>query len=138
MEKWITNDHEETFQGSQKYCLLIAMMTLCLYVCVKIHQLCILTYEVYYMSVLSLSFSHQVVSSSSDTMDYSLPGFSVHGILHARILEWVAISFPNSVKIKKQPQQKTKNRYRRQRGCREQVTELFGHSKLPITGKIYF
>ena len=23
-------------------------------------------------------------------MDYSLPGFSVHGILQARILEWVA------------------------------------------------
>ena len=26
-------------------------------------------------------------------MDYSPPGSSVHGILHARILEWVAISF---------------------------------------------
>jgi len=26
-------------------------------------------------------------------MDWSLPGFSVHGILQARILEWVAISF---------------------------------------------
>ena len=26
-------------------------------------------------------------------MDYSLPGSSVHGILQARILEWVAISF---------------------------------------------
>ena len=28
-----------------------------------------------------------------DTMDCSLPGFSVHGISQARILEWVAISF---------------------------------------------
>ena len=28
-----------------------------------------------------------------DTMDCSPPGFSVHGILQARILEWVAISF---------------------------------------------
>ena len=28
-----------------------------------------------------------------DTMDCSLPGSSVHGILQARILEWVAISF---------------------------------------------
>ena len=27
-------------------------------------------------------------------MDYTLPGSSVHGILQARILEWVAISFP--------------------------------------------
>ena len=28
-----------------------------------------------------------------DPMDCSLPGSSVHGILQARILEWVAISF---------------------------------------------
>ena len=28
-----------------------------------------------------------------DTMDCSLPGFSLHGISQARILEWVAISF---------------------------------------------
>ena len=28
-------------------------------------------------------------------MDYSLPGFSVHGILQARMLEWVAIPFSN-------------------------------------------
>ena len=28
-----------------------------------------------------------------DPMDYSLPGFPVHGILQARILEWVAVPF---------------------------------------------
>ena len=28
-----------------------------------------------------------------DPMDWSLPGSSVHGILQARILLWVAISF---------------------------------------------
>ena len=28
-----------------------------------------------------------------DPIDYSLPGFSIHGILQARVLEWVAISF---------------------------------------------
>ena len=28
-----------------------------------------------------------------DPMDCSLPGSSVHGILQARILEWVAVSF---------------------------------------------
>ena len=28
-----------------------------------------------------------------DPMDRSLPGSSVHGIFHTRILEWVAISF---------------------------------------------
>ena len=33
------------------------------------------------------------MSDSCDPMDCSLPGFSVHGILQARILGWVAISF---------------------------------------------
>ena len=31
-----------------------------------------------------------------DTMDYSPPGSSIHGILQARILEWVAIFFSMS------------------------------------------
>ena len=31
----------------------------------------------------------------SNPMDCSLPGFSIHGILQARTLEWVAISFSN-------------------------------------------
>ena len=30
-------------------------------------------------------------------MDYSPPGFSVHGILQTRILEWVAIPFPGDL-----------------------------------------
>ena len=30
-----------------------------------------------------------------DSMDYSPPGYSVHGTLRARILQWVAIPFPN-------------------------------------------
>ena len=38
-------------------------------------------------------FSHQIMSDSCNPTDCSLPGFSVHGILQARILEWVAISF---------------------------------------------
>ena len=32
-----------------------------------------------------------------DSMDCSPPGSSVHGILQARIPEWVAISFSNDV-----------------------------------------
>ena len=35
-----------------------------------------------------------------DPMDCSLPGYSVHGIFEARILEWVAISFSNASKWK--------------------------------------
>ena len=33
------------------------------------------------------------VMSDCDPMDCSLPGSSAYGILQARILEWVAISF---------------------------------------------
>ena len=35
-----------------------------------------------------------------DPMDCSPPGFSIHGILQARTLEWVAISFSNAWKWK--------------------------------------
>ena len=35
-----------------------------------------------------------------DPMDCSLPGSSLHGILQARVLEWVAISFSNAWKWK--------------------------------------
>ena len=30
-------------------------------------------------------------------MDYSLPGYSVHGIFQARVLEWVAIPSPGDL-----------------------------------------
>ena len=35
----------------------------------------------------------QLCLTLCDPMDWSPPGSSVHGILQARILEWVAISF---------------------------------------------
>ena len=35
----------------------------------------------------------QSCSTLSDPMDYSLPGFSIHGIFQARVLEWGAIAF---------------------------------------------
>ena len=35
----------------------------------------------------------QLCPTLCDLMDCSLPGFSVHGILQARILEWVAVPF---------------------------------------------
>ena len=34
-----------------------------------------------------------------DHMDCSLPGFSVHGIFQARVLEWVAIAFSKQCTI---------------------------------------
>ena len=35
----------------------------------------------------------QLCPTLCDPVDCNLPGFSVHGILQARVLEWVAISF---------------------------------------------
>ena len=35
----------------------------------------------------------QLCQTLCNTMDCSLPGYSVHGILQARVLEWVAIPF---------------------------------------------
>ena len=52
------------------------------------------------MKVKSESEVAQTCLILSDSMDCSPPGFSVHGILQARTLEWVAISFSNAWKWK--------------------------------------
>ena len=49
------------------------------------------------MKVKSESEVAQSCPTLSDPMDCSLPGFSVHGILQARGLEWGAIAFSVSV-----------------------------------------
>ena len=43
--------------------------------------------------IIEISVSHSAVSDSCDPMNCSPPGSSVHGILQARIPEWVVISF---------------------------------------------
>ena len=45
------------------------------------------------MKVKSESEVAQSCATLSDTMDCSLPGFSIHGIFQARVLEWGAIAF---------------------------------------------
>ena len=45
------------------------------------------------LCTLLLLFRHSVLFYSCDPMDCSPPGFFVHGIFQAGILEWVAISF---------------------------------------------
>ena len=45
------------------------------------------------MKVESESEVIQSRLTPSDSMDCSLPGFSVHGICQAKVLEWVAIAF---------------------------------------------
>ena len=36
----------------------------------------------------------QLCPTLCNPMDYSPPGSSIHGIFQARVLEWIAISFP--------------------------------------------
>ena len=45
-----------------------------------------------YIYIVVVVLSRSVVSDSYNPIDYSLPGFSVHGLLQARILEWASIS----------------------------------------------
>ena len=49
------------------------------------------------MKVKSGSEVAQSCPTFSDPMDCSLPGSSVHGIFQARVLEWGAIAFSESV-----------------------------------------
>ena len=45
------------------------------------------------MKVKSESEVAQLCPTLSDPMDCGLPGFSIHGIFQARVLEWGAIAF---------------------------------------------
>ena len=53
---------------------------------------CTWTLSIYAAAAKSL----QSCPTLCDPMDCSPPGFSVHGILQARTLEWVAISFSSA------------------------------------------
>ena len=45
------------------------------------------------MNVKAEIVAAQLGRTLCNPVDYSLLGFSVHGVLQARIMEWVAISF---------------------------------------------
>ena len=44
-------------------------------------------------SLVGCGKKFKLVASFCDPVDFSPPGFSIHGIPQARILEWVAIPF---------------------------------------------
>ena len=48
------------------------------------------------MKVKNESEDAQSCLTLSNTMGRTLPGSSIHGIIQARVLEWVAIAFPGS------------------------------------------
>ena len=49
------------------------------------------------MKVKSKSKVSQSCPTLSDPMDCSTPGFSIHGIFQAKVLEWGAIAFSKHV-----------------------------------------
>ena len=51
------------------------------------------------MKVKSESEVAQSCPTLRDPLDSSLPGFSVHGIFQARVLEWVAIAFSDIISL---------------------------------------
>ena len=51
------------------------------------------------MKVKSESEVAQFCLTCSDPMDCSLPGSSIHGIFQARVLEWGAIAFSDTLQI---------------------------------------
>ena len=55
---------------------------------------CLLNYEVKEVAKSCLTLC--------DSMDCSLPGFSIHGIFQARVLEWVAYIFAQQIFLKSQ------------------------------------
>ena len=46
---------------------------------------------------MKVKVKSQSCQTLHDPMDYSLPGSSTHGIFQARVLEWVAIAFSESL-----------------------------------------
>ena len=67
-----------------------------IYICIQIHTYVYAGVGCHFllqcMKVKSESEVAQLCPTLSDPMDCSLPGFSIHGIFQARVLEWVAIS----------------------------------------------
>ena len=64
------------------------------------HESCLSCLVVFPTAAAAATKSLQLCPTLCDPMDCSLPGFSVRGILQARTLEWVAISFSNAWKWK--------------------------------------
>ena len=54
--------------------------------------MCLWTLRISKQTTIVHAKSLQLCLTLCDPMDLSLPGFSVQGILQARILEWVAMS----------------------------------------------
>ena len=90
------------------------------------------------MKVKSESEVAQLCLTLIDLMDYSLPGSSIHGILQARILEWVAFI----LKILQARLQQYVNRelpavqagFRKGRGTRDQIANIhwiIGKARVP-------
>ena len=71
---------------------LIHTHNVCVCVCVCAQGVCVCVCVCVCLKKVRVLVS-QLCPTFCDPMDYSLPGSSVHGILQARILKWIAILF---------------------------------------------
>ena len=55
-----------------------------------------LCFPIFLHSICSIALVTQLCPTLLTPMDYSMPGFSVHGILQAKILEWVPFPSPGT------------------------------------------
>ena len=65
------------------------------------------------MKVESESEVTQSCPTLSDPMDCSLPGFSLHGIFQARVLEWGAIAFSDRSSLEGKKKKRKKKIHRK-------------------------
>ena len=95
-------------------------------------------YNISFPSFQSESEFAQSCPTLCDPMDCSLPGSSVHGILQARVLEWVAISFSRGSSQPRDRTQVSRTAGRRFTiwATREAPFQILTISTFPIAAKI--
>ena len=86
MEKWDPNNEKHIFTILLVVCVIINFDIL-EYLCFQRDE------HLPFAHVDCESVSYSVVSDSLGPMDCSPPGSSVHRVLQASVLEWIAISF---------------------------------------------
>ena len=83
-----TDTHTHTRVHMCVYTHIHTYTCLCMYLYTHMH-----THVSMYVCTQTLPICAQACPTLCDPVDCSLPGCSVHGILQAIILEWVAVSF---------------------------------------------
>ena len=82
----VTGSHSTDNDHHYYYHTYYSKVSITYLLCYTGHKYCVIYY------VLCCALSLQLCLTLCDPMDHSPPGFCVHGMFQARILEWIAIS----------------------------------------------